>query len=203
MTMQLYGSNLSPYTRRVTLALTLAGQDFELVAKMTGPDEAELRQHNPLGRLPFLKVSDDQTLIDSMTILRWLDQQTDQFRPNDPGDDLICEETMALANGVCEKAMASFYERTRRPEEFCYPDWVARCSWQITDGFGELDRRFAAANPYLFGNQLSYADLFTFVAAQFVKKTCPDQNPKGTFANLEALESHFSALNPIFDSTRP
>lgn len=203
MTMQLYGSNLSPYTRRVTLALTLAGQDFELVTKMTGPDEAELRAHNPLGRLPFLRVDANQTLIDSMTILRWLDQQTDQFRPSDPAADLVCEETMALANGVCEKAMASFYERTRRPEEYCYPGWVERCAWQVTDGLSHLNDRFAAASPYLFGDHLTYADLFAFVAAQFVKKTCPNLNADGTYANLETLEQHLEARNPIFTDTRP
>lgn len=203
MTMKLYGSNLSPFTRRTTLALTLAGQDFELVAKMTGPDEAELRKHNPLGRLPFLLVDANTTLIDSATILRFLDQRTDQFRPADPMADLACEETMAIANGVCEKAMASFYERTRRPEEFCWQGWVERCSWQIAGGLQHLNDQFAVAKPYLFGDQLTYADLYTYVAAQFVRKTNPDLNVRGTYASLDALEERLEALNPIFTATQP
>ena len=203
MIMQLYGSNLSPFTRRVTLALTLAEQNFAFKDKKVYPNEAELREYNPLGRLPFLRVDEHQTLIDSMTILRWLDQQTNQFRPADVAMDLACEETMAIANGVCEKAMASFYERTRRPEEYCYPAWVERCAWQVTDGLAHLNDRFAAAAPYLFGDQLTYADLFTFVAAQFVRKTCPELNAAGTYADLDALEAYLEALNPIFANTRP
>ena len=192
---------------RCTLALTLAGQEFELIAKMTGPDEAELRQHNPLGRLPFLRIAGDRTLIDSMAILRWLDQQTSQFRPANLQQDVRCEEIMAIANGVCEKAMASFYERTRRPAEYLYPDWVARCSWQVRDGLTYLDAAFAGvdsgADPYFFGDQVTYADLFTFVAAQFVAKTNPELNEPGTYAHLDSLETRLSALHPIFVETKP
>lgn len=203
MTMKLYGSNLSPYTRRCTLALTLAGEDFELVAKMTGPDEAELRAHNPLGRLPFLKVTEDQTLIDSMTILRWFDQRNLQFRPPNAEQDLVCEEIMAIANGICEKAMSAFYERTRRPAEFSYAGWIERCSWQVSDGLAHLDQTFANANPYLFGDQITHADLFTFVTAQFVTKTNSDLNVRGTHPNLDALEERLDALHPVFVETRP
>ena len=60
--MKLYGSNLSPYARRCTLALTLANIDFDLQPRMTGPDEAEIRQFNPLGRLPFLWVGEGAIL---------------------------------------------------------------------------------------------------------------------------------------------
>lgn len=203
MTLALYGSNLSPYTRRCTLALTLAGQDIQLIAKMTGPDEAELRQHNPLGRLPFLMLEDGKALIDSLAILRWLDHQTPQFRPQTMAEDVRCEELMAIANGVCEKAMSSFYERTRRPAEFLYPDWVARCSWQVRDGLAYLNQAFEGASPYVFGDQLTYADLFTFVAAQFVDKVCPELNEPGTYAHLDALEARLNALHPIFEETRP
>ena len=174
-----------------------------LIIKLIGPDEAELRTHNPLGRLPFLVINDRRTLIDSATILRWLDQQTNQFRPADGAQDLMCEEIMAIANGVCEKSMASFYERTRRPEEFCYSGWIERCAWQVTSGLQHLDGVFAAAQPYIFGDQLTYADLFTFVAAQFVKKTCPNLNIEGTFTHLEALETRLESLDPIFKDTRP
>ena len=201
--MKLYGSNLSPFTRRCTLALTLAGKDFSLVAKMTGPDEAELRQFNPLGRLPFLLVDDSQTYIDSATILRWLDQQTDQFRPADPAQDLMCEDTMALALGVCEKAMSSFYERTRRPEEFSWQGWVDRCSWQISEGLAELNKRYESVEAYLFGGTPSHADLIAFVAAQFVTKTNPTLNERGTYANLDALEARLETLHPVFAETRP
>ena len=201
--MKLYGSNLSPYTRRCTLALTLAGKDFTLESKMTGPDEAEIRQFNPLGRLPFLLIDAQQILIDSATILRWLDQQTDQFRPADPALDLFCEETIALALGVCEKAMSSFYERTRRPKEFCYQGWIDRCAWQVKEGLEALNTRFADIDPYLFGPTPSHGDLITYVAAQFVTKTNPSLNERGTYLALDDLEERLEALHPIFAETHP
>ena len=110
---------------------------------------------------------------------------------------------MALASGVCDKAVASLYERTRRPTEFCYPNWVARCSWQITDTLTALDTAFASAKPYVFGTQLTYVELFTFVAIQFVRKTCIDLVPPGKFARLERLEAQLEALDPVFVNTRP
>ena len=203
MTAQLYGSHLSPYTRRCTIALTLAGIDFELLHRMTTPDEAEIRTLSPLGRLPVLKLADGQVLADSAVIIRWLDQQTSQFRPSDAEADLRCEMLMALAAGATEKATASNYERTRRPEQFVFQGWVDRCHWQVLDGLAALEAAFAPAAPFLFGDRPTYADIYTYVCLQFTKKVCTALEVEGKYAALERLVDTMEALHLICASSRP
>ena len=132
-----------------------------------------------------------QSYIDSATIIRWIDQQTDQFRPADPAQGFYCEETMALAQGVCEKAMSAFYERTAPKNSNIKAGLIAvagrsAMAWQPWSRYGD-------AAPYLFGDHLTHADLITYVAAQFVRKTNPHLNEAGAYPALEALEERLEA----------
>ena len=75
MPMTLVGQYDSPYTRRVAVSLGLLGFDFGHDARSVFADFDFMRATNPLGRVPSLILSDGTTLIDSMAILDWLDQQ--------------------------------------------------------------------------------------------------------------------------------
>ena len=75
--MKLYGSFGSPFTRRVGTTLLLYKLKHEhVVLRGNIPEELEqLKKFNPLARVPALETDEGIALVDSVTILDYLDQQ--------------------------------------------------------------------------------------------------------------------------------
>jgi glutathione S-transferase len=72
----LYGVVLSPYVRKVRLALDFKGVDYEKIPVMPipGADKpAEFLENSPLGKIPLLRVNDDY-LADSTIMCAWLER---------------------------------------------------------------------------------------------------------------------------------
>ena len=75
--MILIGRYLSPFVRRAATTLHLYGIPYEHhPLQHTGDAAAELRTRNPVGRVPALIIDDGQVLVDSSTIIDYLDQAT-------------------------------------------------------------------------------------------------------------------------------
>lgn len=70
--MILLGTNLSPFSRRVAIAMRLLGIDYERRLWSTQKDAAELRRYNPMVRAPTLILDDRTMLVDSSAILHYL-----------------------------------------------------------------------------------------------------------------------------------
>jgi glutathione S-transferase len=65
--MILSGSNLAPFARRVTIWCSHQGRPIERrELGALGPGHDEIRQHNPLGRLPVLILGDGTRLVESV-----------------------------------------------------------------------------------------------------------------------------------------
>jgi glutathione S-transferase len=71
--MILIGQYDSPFVRRVGIALTLYGMEFEHRPWSSFGDADRLRAYNPLTRVPTLVLDDGTALIDSHIILDYLD----------------------------------------------------------------------------------------------------------------------------------
>src|ERR1700755_753619 len=71
--MILIGQYDSPFVRRVGIALTLYGLKFEHRPWSTFGDAEKIRPYNPLGRVPTLVLDDGEVLIESHSILDYLD----------------------------------------------------------------------------------------------------------------------------------
>ena len=72
----LYGVHLSPYVRKVRLALAFKGIEYEHIPVIPfGPDQPpEFTQNSPLGKVPLLK-ADDTWLPDSSVICGWAQRE--------------------------------------------------------------------------------------------------------------------------------
>src|SRR5262245_16222641 len=139
--MILVGQYDSPYTRRVAVSLGLLGFEFEHDTRSVFADFHSMRTTNPLGRVPSLILADGTTLIDSIAILDWLDQQVGPERALLPVSGLARQEALqriALATGTIDKVMGAAYERFVRPEHHRWADWVERCRTQAEGGLGAL-----------------------------------------------------------------
>ena len=72
--MILVGQYDSPYVRRVAVSLRVLGFDYEHDTRSVFADFDAMRQVNPIGRIPSLVLDGGEVLIDSASILDWLDQ---------------------------------------------------------------------------------------------------------------------------------
>src|SRR5580700_5590897 len=73
--MQLRASPLSPFVRKVRMAVIRLGLENRVEIVRADPQNAEdsLRQQNPLGKIPVLITDDGEALYDSRVILEYLD----------------------------------------------------------------------------------------------------------------------------------
>ena len=75
MTIKLYGAIVSPYVRKVRLALAYKGLSYEQISVIPSSPEkpAEFVANSPLGKIPLLYI-DDIWLSDSRVMLAYLEQ---------------------------------------------------------------------------------------------------------------------------------
>ncbi|MTI92063.1 MAG: glutathione S-transferase family protein, partial [Pseudomonas stutzeri] len=131
--MKLIGRYMSPFVRRVGVSLHLLDIPFSNEPLSVLTDSLKIREYSPLGRVPALVLDDGRVLIDSNAILDHFDQQAGAERALLPLSGAERSEAMnllAFAVGACEKTVAAYYERDRRPEGLVWDDWYRHCEDQ-------------------------------------------------------------------------
>lgn len=210
--MILVGRNLSPFTRRVAISLDLMEMPFERQELATATDVEAIQGFNPLGRVPALKLPDGEVLIDSSAILDHLDELAGPGLRLTPASGPARRAVMrlcAFATGTMEKAVQSYYEETRRPEDVRWPAYAARSDEQVRAGLDQLEAAATqaadgkkAGESWLVGNRISQADVSATVTLDFVKTVRPGLVSNNELPALHALAAQCNALPP-FAKTRP
>lgn len=201
--MKLIGRNLSPYTRRVAIAMDLLGVKHER-AYLTPWQEAqakEIRANNPLTRVPILVLDDGETLIESGAILDHVMEKVGPAKALIPAagkERRDCLRITALGTGVLDKGVNAFYERTKRPTEKVHQPWHEHLAGQVTGGLKALEA--LPMKPWFLGDKMTMADVTAAVAVTFVGKTNPALLPPGAYPKLEALAAKCEAM-PAFKSS--
>src|SRR6188474_1414839 len=104
--MILIGQYDSPFVRRVGIALTLYNMPFEHRPWSTFGDAEKIRPYNPLTRVPTLVLDDGEVLIESHSILDYLDSLVPADRVLFPASEPARHQALkvaALATGLAEK----------------------------------------------------------------------------------------------------
>jgi glutathione S-transferase len=173
--LKLYGRSLSPFVRRVQIALNLAGIPYELVGLSTVTDRAEIAALNPVGRVPIVELDSGERIIDSAAIVTRIAEMGRErgidLRP-DSGDVARLVKVEAVAMGVAEKSVASLYESTRRPADKIYAEWVAACDTQCRSGLVWLNGELKGHDRFAQHFQHT-ADIACYVAYQNVRAANP------------------------------
>lgn len=144
---QLLYSGSSPYSAKVRMAAEWTGFALEPVTVNTQASPPELAAANPLGKIPALVLDDGTALFDSRVITRFLDQQSGGKLF--PAGSLAAERLEALADGICDCALAHVYERRMRPEERVHAPWLERQWGKVIQAldFLEANPDWRAAEP--------------------------------------------------------
>ncbi len=204
--MKLYGGFGSPFTRRVGVTLRLYKLEHEHIAlRGSVPEELErLQKVNPLGRVPALETDDGRALVDSATILDYLDQLAGPEKSLTPASGDARMEVMniiGISAGAVEKSISCYYEEginAKRPPEMVYRPWVDRMYEQTKEGVEALDGM--AKGPWMTGNKLTQADVSMVCFWDFIMRNRPDSAPALNCPNLSALSDRANAMTEFAET---
>ena len=189
--MKLYGSFGSPFTRRVGTTLLLYNLKHEhLVLRANVPEEREqLKKINPLARIPALETDDGEALVDSVTILDYLDRLVGPDRALTPSTGAVRTQMLSLIGigaGAAEKSVSCYYEEgvnAKRPPDKIYRPWVDTMYEQTKDGLEVVESM--VKGPWIMGNKITQADVSLVCFFDFIVKHRPESVPQ---LNCPALE---------------
>ncbi len=201
--MILIGQYDSPFVRRVGIALTLYDMPFEHRPWSTFSDAEKIRQFNPLTRVPTLVLDDGSVLIESHSILDYLDRRVPADKAMFPTEEPLRHQALkiaALATGLAEKAVSLFYEKRLHRE--VSDVWVDRCRAQIEGTLAALEAdRAGRGGDYWFGARIGHADIALAAAIRFVTEAHPALVSMARYPRLAADAARLEAM-PVFQAIR-
>ena len=206
--MKLYGGFGSPFTRRVGTTLLLYKLKHEhVVLRGNVPEELEqLKKFNPLARIPALETEEGIALVDSVTILDYLDQQVETdilLTPQKGMERTKILNLMGIAAGAAEKSVSCYYEEginAKRPADKVYRPWVDKMYEQTKDGIEAIEK--LVIGPWIMGDDLNQADVSVVCFWDFIKKHRPKSAPEINCPQIEKI-SEMANLKPEFSATSP
>ncbi len=204
--MILIGQYDSPFVRRVGIALTLYGLPFEHRPWSVFGDAENIRPYNPLVRVPTLVLDGGEVLIESHSILDYLDSLVAADRALFPAAEPARHRALkvaALATGLAEKAVSLFYEKRLHRE--VSDVWVNRCRSQIAAVLAALEAdRAGRVGDYWFDGRIGHADIAVAAALRFIAEAHPGLISMADFpalgvhaARLEALPAFQAIMQPF------
>ncbi len=198
--MILVGQYDSPYVRRVAISLRVLGFAYEHDTRSVFGDFDSIRKTNPTGRIPALVLDDGAVLVDSGVILDYLDEAVGPARALIPRSGPARREALhrvALASSAIDKAGAANYERLLRPQQYQWPEWIARLQTQAVGAIAALEELSWPADA-----PLDQAQITTVSLLRYLELRSPDLAPRARFPNLAALAARCEQ-RPEFQATYP
>ena len=193
--MILVGMLDSPFVRRVAVTLHHYELPFTREVLSTFGDFDRMLETNPLGKVPALRLDDGSVLVDSSTIIDYLDglvPAKEALTPRTGAERLAVQRVVAVALGLAEKAVEYRGEAVRRPKEKVVAENVQRIQRQIASALAWLEAR--AAGEWLAGKRMTQADVTAAIALTFLRNKNPELDPAGAHPRLAALAARAEAL---------
>ncbi len=201
--MKLFSTPTSPYARkvRIMLAEKHIECEIEVVPSLAAPD-SPVPAYNPLGKVPTLVLDDGTSLYDSVVIVDYLDHKTPVARliPQDNNHRALVRRWEALADGVCDAAVAAVMEK-RRAVEKQDETVIQRQMLKVERGLRAMSEDMGDSK-WAAGEKFTLADIATGVALAYIELRMPEINWRETYANLNRLYEKLMA-RPSFKDTVP
>ncbi len=167
----------SPYVRRVVIAMTLLGLEFEHRNWSVGKDFDRIREYSPIGRVPALVLDSGEVLAESALILDYLDSLAGPQRALLPAEGDARRQSLrliGLATGAVDKGITMVMERVFRPEEKRHAPWTDRCRVQAQGALAELEKHCIQRNgQWLVGDAMTLADITVGCNGTYLREAVP------------------------------
>jgi glutathione S-transferase len=199
--MKLLSSPMSPYGRKVKIALAMKGlkKEVEVVTVDTNiPNNPEIKP-NPLAKIPALVLNDGMSIYDSHVICEYLDglASSPVLFPKGGAERFRTLTLGALGDGILDAALLLVYEKRFRPEEKWHAPWQERQQGKIDGALDHLEQA-----PPAWGASPDYGHLTLACALGYL-----DFRHEGKWRagrpKLVAWLDKFAAAVPAFEETRP
>jgi glutathione S-transferase len=195
----LRSSDASPFGRKVKIAAHLLGlyDRIEVVATDTSDPSDEIRQQNPLGKIPALILEDGTVLYDSRVIVEYLDHLAGGGRiiSADPAERYPALVMQALADGILDAALLQVYEKRWRDEPMRSERWLSHQADKVTRGLDALAGADLSGEIHI--GHIAVACLFGYLDLRFAG-SWRDAHP-----GLSAWLDDFAKRVPAFAATAP
>lgn len=202
--MILVGRYMSPYVRRVAVAMHALGLPYERVVVNAISEQNKVRAYNPIGRVPVLVLDSGERLIESAAILDYLQEiatsGTSILAASGPQRRRALQLAAMMTNAV-EKAIYAFYETSRRPAELVHLPVKEALQAQTRAGLGMIEQQ-AGEDVWLVGDALTLADITVGVGWHFLSIFAPALADAAACPRLAAHSARCEAL-PAFAACRP
>lgn len=199
--MELIGRLPSPFFRKA--CIVLIEKRIPHTIMVDGPSQPNNRicEFSPLGKIPILVTDDGTRLFDSRVIVEFLDMGSKEMPLlPPPGPDRIAVKRLeALADGICDAAVAIVAEERNRPPH-------ERSAAFVKNQLGKIERSVAVlarelgAREWLHGEGPTLADFVSAVALSYISYRLPPLSWRPEFPRLAAFEERFAA-RPSFART--
>ena len=158
----------SPYSAKVRMAATHAGFVFESVMTDTTNQPPELIAQNPLGKIPVLLTENDGAVFDSPVIVRYINRASGgKLLPRNAAKLLEAERLEAIADGICDCAIACIYEQRQRPEEFIYQGWIDKQWKKVTQALDLLESLGPKLPAKIHAGHIALASSLAYLGIRF------------------------------------
>ena len=200
--LKLLSNPLSPYGRKVKMALLMKGlaKEIEIVAVDTNPgDNVEINSTNPLGKIPALMVDGKAPIFDSHVICEYLDSLSAApvLFPKSGPERWKTLVLASLADGILDAALLLVYEKRFRPAEKWHAPWQQRQQAKIDRAIDALEK-----SPPAWGASPDYGHL-TLAAALGYLDFRHEGKWRAGHPQLVAWLDRFAKEVPAFEATRP
>jgi glutathione S-transferase len=200
--MQLLSSPLSPYGRKVKIAMALKGLEdrIDVVQVDTNPlDNPEITRVNPLGKIPSLVIDGDTAIYDSHVICEYLDSLAPApvLFPKGGVERVRTLTLGGLGDGILDAALLLVYEKRYRPEEKWHAPWQQRQQVKIDRALDVLER-----SPPVWKDSPDYGHLTLASALGYLDFRHEGKWRAGHPALVAWLDVFAQAV-PAFEATQP
>ena len=184
--MILIGQFDSSFVRRVAIAMELYGIAYDHRPWSCFGDADKIRDFNPLTRVPTLVLDDGKLIINSASMIDYLDEQVDEARvlmaPKGPQRQAALY-LIDLATGFVDKGVSLYYELNLNHGRSDI--WRERCHLQMSNALDRLEAECAVIqSPWLLGSSMGHADIAIACGLTHMRGALMDQFEWTRWPNL-------------------
>jgi len=176
--MKIVGMLDSPFVRRLAITMRMLGIEYEHESMSVLAGYQSFKDVNPLAKVPTLIFDDGEMMIESSLIINQIEAMVGRsLMPEGLDNQRRAYQVIAVALTGMEKVAHRIYETEMRPEEYQYEPWLDRILEQIAVAFDWLEATVAGIDdgPWIFGENISQADISTAVAWRFLQLKAPGE----------------------------